>query len=184
VGTHAKHAHRAVPSHSAFGASGHCHDAHNRRLWLVAPDKPHGRLPDRAPLADPNGPAHAVRCPAADCLLCSQLPLKLWWSAEMDRLTYSEWQLEAALPRMVRRTALGQELEDINVTMRRRQQPPCAQPRAAADFKLAEAEATARTLKLPNASVLPQCQCAPQAQRLIMHALPARGTAASRAKTD
>jgi hypothetical protein len=58
---------------------------------LRAPDKPHEQLADRVPLADPNGPAHAARRPTA----CSALKLRLWWSAEMDRLTYSEWQLEA-----------------------------------------------------------------------------------------
>ena len=51
VGTHAEHVHSVVPSHPAFG--GHCHDVHNRHLWLRAPDKPHERLADRVP--DPNG---------------------------------------------------------------------------------------------------------------------------------
>ena len=66
--------------------------------------------------------------------------------AEMDRLTYSEWQLEAALPRMVRRWDKNRghhwQRDDASSAL-------AAAARAAADFKLAEAEATARTLKLP-----------------------------------
>ena len=88
---------------------------------LRAPDKPHEQLADRVPLADPNGPAHAARRPTA------RSALKLWWSAEMDRLTYSEWQLEAPcrLGGWFRLgLAVGTRIEDINVTMRRRQQPP------------------------------------------------------------
>ena len=71
-------------------ARGHCHamavtfTTDNCGSKLRAPDKPHERLPDRVPLADPNGPAHAARCPAAEVCYA----VKLWWSAEMDRLTY------------------------------------------------------------------------------------------------
>jgi hypothetical protein len=135
-------------SHSAFG--GHCHDrdAHRHlRVWLRAPDKPHERL--------------AAATASACCAL------KLWWSAEIGRLAYSEWQLEAAfkLPRMIRRwdknrghqrhgddassAAAGQLLISSSLPVRRTR--------------------TRRQLEQPEAagclchSVLPQCQCAPQA---------------------
>ena len=132
-------------------ARGHCHamavtfTTDNCGSKLRAPDKPHEQLADRVPLADPNGPAHAARRPTA----CSAL--KLWWSAEMDRLTYSEWQLEAALPRMpvVRRWD-----KNRGHHWQRDDASSAAAARAAPDFKLAdsEAEATARALKLPLAA--------------------------------
>jgi hypothetical protein len=113
---HAKNAQcrRAVPSHSAFG--GHwagimTFTTDNCGSKLRAPDKPHEQLADRVPLADPNGPAHAARRPTA----CSAL--KVWWSAEMDRLTYSEWQLEA--PCRLGGTAVL-ELDDLRAHTRAR----------------------------------------------------------------
>jgi hypothetical protein len=85
----------------------------------------------------------------------------------MDRLAYSEWQLEAAWPRLVRRwdKNRGHQRDDASS--------------AAADISLSKSISSSLRRRCPTARScqMPvccrrQCQCAPQAQRLIMQALP------------
>ncbi len=97
-------------------------------LWLRAPDKPHERLAEsmqtgfhwqtRMPVA----PGRRTRPGGRLLAVLSKCGGPLKW----DRLTYSEWQLELEAAASACRGwfAVGTRIEDINVTMRRRQQPP------------------------------------------------------------